>query len=125
MDLVVCMGWDLTSMRNIWLRTVAKLHTHALGWLREQRSSHNSYYEECLENMQPWVLNVILDDDEEGSEPWPHHYDPDFDFLFGKAGPGLPETVWEGHKIFASLDSIPPQLEQPLWDHYQSELERA
>ena len=35
MDLVVSMGHDEDVSRNIFLRTVAKYHTHALSWLRE------------------------------------------------------------------------------------------
>jgi len=94
MDLVVSMGFDLNVMRNIYLRTVAKFDTLAMAWLKDTRSGHRDHYEKCLETMQPWVMNLFLDEDEEGYESWPHHYDPRLDFLFGNAGPGLPETVW-------------------------------
>ena len=124
MDLIISMGHDLNAMKNIWLRTAAKLNSHALAWLREARSNHREEYDRCIENMRPWVMNLILDEDEETEEPWPHHYDPDFDFLFGKAGPGLPETVWEGHKLLNSVDTVPLPLKQALSSHYEMELER-
>lgn len=60
------------------------------------------------------MVNLLIDDDEDHNEPWAHHYDPDFDYLFGAAGPGLPETVWEGHKIFNSLETVPPALKNVL-----------
>ena len=74
----------------------------------------------------PWVMNLLLDLDEDPEDPqWPHHYDPDYDFLFGTVGPGLPETVWEGHSIFNSLTTVPSQVQQRLVQHYQSEVDRV
>lgn len=124
MDLIVSIGHDPSVMKNIWLRTAAKMNTHALAWLREARSNHRDMYEQCIEECQPWIMNLIIDEDEEGEEPWPHHYDPDFDFLFGKAGPGLPETVWEGHKLLNNVDTVPLPVKQALANHYEMEVER-
>lgn len=55
-------------------------------------------------------MNLMLDEDEDSSDPWPHHYDPEYDFLFGAVGPGLPLTVWEGHKVLKDLNLIPEQI---------------
>ena len=124
LDCIEAMGWGDDVVRNVWLRTVAKVDTHALAWLRDTRSGHREHYEYCLQYSQPWVVNVLLDDDEDDSEEWPHHYDPDFDFLFGKAGPGLPSTVWEGHKIFNSIDTVPAELLVSLKEHLDMEMAR-
>lgn len=122
LDLIISLGFDLNLMKNIWMRKVAVMNPHALAWLRETRHRYREEYDSCIENLKPWVMNLILDEDEEGDEPWPHHYDPDFDFLFGKAGPGLPETVWEGHKLLENLDTLPLPLQHALSSHYEMEL---
>ena len=70
-------------------------------------------------------MNLLLDLDFDPDQPWPHHYDPDYDFLFGKVGPGLPQTVWEGHTIFNSLDTVPAQIKPRLMQHYNDEVERV
>lgn len=124
MDLVVSMGWEMNAMRNVNLRTVARMNTHALGWLREQRANLRTSYENCLEQMQPWIMNLLLDEDENPEDPWPHMYDPDLDFLFGKVGPGLPETVWEGHKIFKSMELLPECVKARIEENYQMEVQR-
>ena len=120
------MGFNESNVRNVYLRTAAKLNNCTLNWLREARSGYRKHYEACLENQMPWVMNLLLDLDEDPEDPqWPHHYDPDYDFLFGTVGPGLPETVWEGHSIFNSLTTVPSQVQQRLVQHYQSEVDRV
>ena len=70
-------------------------------------------------------MNLILDEDEDPeNDVWPHLYDPQYDFLFGKVGPGLPWNVWEGHKAFATIDDVPDHLKQSLQDYANMELER-
>ena len=99
-DLIMSMGWDMDVMKNIWLRTASFLNNNSLNWLRNTRAAYRKTYEECLQTGEPWVMNLILDEDEEAVQPWPHQYDPGYDFLFGNCGPGLPSTVWEGKHIF-------------------------
>lgn len=70
-------------------------------------------------------MNLMLDEDEDSSDPWPHHYDPEYDFLFGAVGPGLPLTVWEGHKVLKDLNLIPEQIKEVLEKHYSEECERV
>jgi len=106
-DCVISMGWDMRDMHNVHLRSAAKANTHTLKFLSRARSNYRKVYEECLKRRESWVLNIILDEDEDGSDPWPHHYDPEYDFLFGAVGPGLPETVWEGHKVLKNIDLVP------------------
>ena len=114
MDLIASMGWEESVVRNVNLRTKAKFNDHSLNWLREARSGYRVHYENCLEQQQPWVMNLLIDMDFDPDDPWPHHYDPDYDFLFGSVGPGLPKTVWEGHTIFNSLSTVPAQIQPHL-----------
>ena len=125
LDCIISMGWNMSDMQNLWLRSSAKFNTHTLKYLSEARSGYRNAYEECLTRHEPWVFNLILDEDEDPQDPWPHHYDPEYDFLFGAVGPGLPMTVWEGHKVLKDLDTVPPQVRQVLEDYYNSEVERA
>ena len=125
MDLIESMGWDESVIRNVNLRTKAKFNNFTLNWLREARSGYRAHYENCLEQLEPWVMNLLIDLDFDPDRPWPHHYDPDYDFLFGKVGPGLPETVWEGHTIFNSLATVPVQIRPRFMEHFNSEVERV
>jgi hypothetical protein len=102
------MGWEDSLNKNVWMRTAGKLNTHAMALLHEMRFSYLQSYQQHLDEQVPWVTNLILDEDEDESDPWPHSYDPDLDFMFGKNG--LPETVWEGHKIFRELETLPESL---------------
>ena len=104
------------------MRTAAKYNTHAMTMLHEMRFTFLSGYQQSLEEQTPWVTNLILDEDEDPSDPWIHQYDPDLDFMFGKNG--LPQTIWEGHKIFKSLQTLPEPLHQPLIEYFNSEVER-
>jgi len=62
-------------------------------------------YEESLATKEPWLLQVILDENEDGEAQWVRNYDPDVDLLFGKAG--LPTEVWSGKAIFANTVDCP------------------
>ena len=106
------MGNDEEITRNVWLRTADRFNDHSLGWLRETRSGYHNYFTDCLENEQPWVMNLLLDENEEDSEPWEHQYDPEHNFLFGKVGPGLPDTVWRGNWTFNSIENLHPIIKE-------------
>lgn len=116
-ELISSLGWHPEMVRNVWLRTAGQHNSHSLNWLREQRINYSTYYFECLENITAWNMNLILDEDEKGAKPWPHQYDPDYDFLFG-CGPGLPETVWRGKHIFQKIENCPPVIMEALEYHY-------
>lgn len=123
-DCVACMGWDNEEMNNVWVRSIDKINSHTLNWLSDARASYRKTYERSIELQEPWVMNLMLDEDEDPSDPWPHHFDPEYDFLFGAVGPGLPLSVWEGHKVLKDLDNLPPQIRQVLEDHYHAEVDR-
>ena len=63
------MGFDQEAIRNVYLRTAAKFNNCTLNWLREARSGYRVHYEECLENQMPWVMNLLIDDDEDPEDP--------------------------------------------------------
>ena len=67
-------------------------------------------------------MNILLDDERDGDEPWPHVYDPDIDMFFGKYG--LPQEVWKGKAIFDSIDTCPSQIRGHLDKYYESEYAR-
>ena len=108
-DLIAQTGVDPSIARNAFLKTLGKAcqgqQLSSSAFIAKLRNDYREDYLGALERCEPWVMNILLDDEQEDEEPWPHVYDPDIDIFFGKYG--LPQEVWKGKSIFDSIDTCP------------------
>lgn len=80
------------------------------------------YFNSAIFEQRPVVINLHLDEDRPGGEPWNEHFDPSLDLLFGKYG--LPDKLWRGNSIYDNLETAPDALKQVLHDFVGQEFER-
>ena len=71
-DCIMSMGWEESLNRNVWMRSAAKINTHAMVMLHEMRFSYLQSYQQHLEEQCPWVTILILDENDNEDDIWPH-----------------------------------------------------